>query len=55
MWRMSDYLQIRVLPSQRTQITTLWDLNRPLNIGLRTGFQFLYHNELNEVVTHVAG
>jgi hypothetical protein len=55
MWRMSDYLQIRVLPSQRTQITTLWDLNRPLEVGLRTGFQFLYHNELNEVVTHVAG
>ncbi len=55
MWRMSDYLQIRVMPSRRTQITTLWDLNRPLTVGLRTGFQFLYHNEFNEVVTHVAG
>jgi PAS domain S-box-containing protein len=55
MWRMSDYLQIRVLPNRRTQITTLWDLDRPLSVGLRTGFQFLYHNEFNEVVTHVAG
>jgi PAS domain S-box-containing protein len=55
MWRMSDYLQIRVTPQRRTQITTLWDLNRPLAVGLRTGFQFLYHNEFNEVVTHVAG
>ncbi|MFM8332344.1 MAG: SpoIIE family protein phosphatase [Candidatus Methylumidiphilus sp.] len=55
MWRMSDYLQIRVLPNRRTQITTLWDLNRPLTVGLRTGFQFLYHNEFNEVVTHDAG
>jgi len=55
MWRMSDYLQIRVMPNRRTQITTLWDLNRPLTVGLRTGFQFLYHNEFNEVVTHVAG
>jgi serine phosphatase RsbU (regulator of sigma subunit) len=55
MWRMSDYLQIRVTPNRRTQITTLWDLNRPLAVGLRTGFQFFYHNEFNEVVTHVAG
>ena len=55
MWRMSDYLQIRVVPNRRTQITTLWDLDRPLAVGLRTGFQFLYHNEFNEVVTHDAG
>jgi len=55
MWRMSDYLQIRVTPNRRTQLTTLWDLNRPLTVGLRTGFQFLYHNEFNEVVSHDAG
>lgn len=55
MWRMSDYLQVRVTPHRRTQITTLWDLNRPLQIGLRTGFQFLYHSEYDEVVSHDAG
>lgn len=55
MWRMSDYLQIRVTPHRRTQITTLWDLNRPLQVGLKTGFQFLYHSEFDEVVSHDAG
>jgi PAS domain S-box-containing protein len=55
MWRMSDYLQIRVAPRRQTQITTLWDLNRPLAVGLRTGFQFLYHSEFDEVVTHELG
>ncbi|MDD5033656.1 MAG: SpoIIE family protein phosphatase [Methylococcaceae bacterium] len=54
MWRMSDYLQIRVAPNRSTQITTLWDLNKPLSVGLRTGFQFLYHNEFNEVMIHDA-
>lgn len=55
MWRMSDYLQVRVTPHRRTQITTLWDLNRPLQVGLRTGFQFLYHSEYDEVVSHDVG
>jgi PAS domain S-box-containing protein len=55
MWRMSDYMQIRVTPHKRTQITTLWDLNRPLAVGLRTGFQFLYHSEFDEVVSHDIG
>jgi sigma-B regulation protein RsbU (phosphoserine phosphatase) len=55
MWRMSDYLQVRVTPHRRTQITTLWDLSRPLQIGLKTGFQFLYHSEYDEVVSHDAG
>jgi sigma-B regulation protein RsbU (phosphoserine phosphatase) len=55
MWRMSDYLQVRVTPHHRTQITTLWDLNRPLQVGLKTGFQFLYHSEYDEVVSHDAG
>lgn len=55
MWRMSDYLQVRVTPHRRTQITTLWDLNRPLQIGLKTGFQFLYHSEYDEVVSHDDG
>jgi sigma-B regulation protein RsbU (phosphoserine phosphatase) len=55
MWRMSDYLQVRVTPHRRTQITTLWDINRPLQVGLRTGFQFLYHSEYDEVVRHDVG
>lgn len=55
MWRMSDYLQVRVTPHRRTQITTLWDITRPLEIGLKTGFQFLYHSEFDEVVSHDAG
>ncbi|BBL73467.1 SpoIIE family protein phosphatase [Methylomagnum ishizawai] len=54
MWRMSDYLQVRVTPHRSTQITTLWDLNRSPQIGLRTGFQFLYHSEHDEVVSHDA-
>ncbi|BBA33300.1 PAS domain S-box [Methylocaldum marinum] len=55
MWRMSDYLQVRVTPHRSTQITTLWDLSRPLQVGLKTGFQFLYHSEHDEVVSHDSG
>ncbi len=55
MWRMSDYLQVRVIPHRSTQITTLWDLSRPLQVGLKTGFQFLYHSEHDEVVSHDFG
>ncbi len=54
MWRMSDYLQVRVTPHRSTQITTLWDINRSPRIGLKTGFQFLYHSEYDEVVSHDA-
>ena len=52
MWRISDYLQVRVHPHRKSQVTALWDLTRPLEIGLRSGFQFLYHNEYNETVKH---
>lgn len=55
MWRMSDYLQVRVVPHRRTQITALWDLQRPLQLSLRTGFQFLYHSEYDEVLSHDTG
>jgi len=47
MWRLSHYLQMRVYPHHRTQVTALWDLNRSLNIDLKSGFQFLYHSEYN--------
>jgi sigma-B regulation protein RsbU (phosphoserine phosphatase) len=55
MWRLSDYLQVRVTPHRSTQITTLWDLSRSPQVGLKTGFQFLYHSEFDEVVSHDAG
>lgn len=50
MWRMCDYLQIRVLPNQQTQVTLLWSLKASHDPDTDSGFQFLYHNELNELV-----
>jgi PAS domain S-box-containing protein len=47
MWRLSDYFQIRVYPQQRTQVTTLWDLNRQVNMDTSSGFQFLHHSDLD--------
>jgi PAS domain S-box-containing protein len=45
MWRLSDYLQIRVHPQQRTQVTTLWDINGVIDMNVDSGIQFLYHSE----------
>jgi len=45
MWRLSDYLQIRVHPQQRTQVTTLWDINGIIDMNVDSGVQFLYHSE----------
>jgi len=45
MWRLSDYLQIRVHPQQRTQVTTLWDINGTVDMDVDSGIQFLYHSE----------
>ena len=45
MWRLSDYLQIRVRPQQRTQVTTLWDINGVIDMNVDSGIQFLYHTE----------
>ncbi|MEE9412292.1 MAG: PP2C family protein-serine/threonine phosphatase, partial [Methylococcales bacterium] len=50
MWRLSDYLQVRVHPHKRTQITVLWDLNEQFELNLNTGFQFLNHVEEQEEV-----
>ncbi len=50
MWRMSDYLQIRVHPHRQTQVTVLWDLNKPFEMNANTGFQCLYHSEQEEVM-----
>jgi phosphoserine phosphatase RsbU/P len=51
MWCLSDYLQIRVHPHKRTQITLLWDLSKPFEVNADTGFQFLYHSEHEEVLS----
>ncbi|WP_027158028.1 SpoIIE family protein phosphatase [Methylobacter luteus] len=45
LWRLSDYFQIRILPQQRTQVTTVWDLSSPVNMDTSSGFQFLYHSK----------
>ena len=45
MWRLSDYLQIRVHPQQRTQVTTLWNINGVIDMNVDSGIQFLYHSE----------
>jgi sigma-B regulation protein RsbU (phosphoserine phosphatase) len=45
MWRLSDYLQIRVHPQKRTQVTTLWDINGTVDMSVDSGMQFLYHSE----------
>lgn len=45
MWRLSDYLQIRVRPQQRTQVTTLWDINGTVDMNVDSGVQFIYHSE----------
>ncbi len=51
-WRMSDYLQLRVMPSQQTQVCVFVDLNKPFNDEMDKGFQFLYHTEDQETVAH---
>jgi len=45
MWRLSDYLQIRVHPQKRTQVTTLWNINGVIDMNVDSGIQFLYHSE----------
>jgi hypothetical protein len=45
MWRLSDYLQIRVHPQKRTQVTTLWGIDNPIDMDVDSGIQFIYHTE----------
>jgi PAS domain S-box-containing protein len=45
MWRLSDYLQIRVHPQKRTQVTTLWDIKSTIDMDVDSGVQFIYHSE----------
>lgn len=48
MWRMSDYLQVRVDPQRQTQITLLWSLRQAADPDRDSGFQFLFHHEVAE-------
>ncbi|PWQ97282.1 SpoIIE family protein phosphatase [Leucothrix arctica] len=50
MWRISDYLQVRVLPNSKTQVTLLWSLTQEQDFDSDSGFQFLYHSEFNETI-----
>ena len=49
-WRMSDYLQLRVFPNQQTQVTAFVDFKHPFDPEEDKSFQFLYHSELHEAV-----
>ena len=53
MWFLSDYLQVRVRPHLKTQVTALWDLNHPpVEASLNSGFQFLHHSEYDEAISY---
>jgi len=52
MWRMADYLQIRVLPNLQTQVSVFLDLNNHNDDEVDKGFQFLYHAEITEALSH---
>ena len=49
-WRLSDYLQVRVLPHRQTQVCAFLDLNNFFDAEIENGFQFLYHTEVHETV-----
>jgi len=51
-WRLSDYLQLRVFPHQQTQVCVFLDLNNPADPEADKSYQFLYHTELYEAVNH---
>jgi hypothetical protein len=52
MWRMSDYLQIRVIPRHKTEVSAFFDLATPFDEERDSGFQFFFHHEIHEVVSH---
>ena len=51
-WRMSDYMQLRVLPNQQTQVCVFMDFKHHFDPETDKGFQFLYHSELYEAVNY---
>ncbi|MDP2903794.1 MAG: SpoIIE family protein phosphatase [Methylovulum sp.] len=51
-WRMSDYLQLRVFPNQQTQVCAFMDFKTHFDPEADKGFQFLYHSELYEAINN---
>jgi len=51
-WRMSDYLQLRVFPNQQTQVCAFMDFKNHFDPETDKGFQFLYHSELYEAIDY---
>jgi serine phosphatase RsbU (regulator of sigma subunit) len=51
-WRMSDYLQLRVFPNQQTQVCAFMDLKNHFDPEADKSFQFFYHSELYEATNH---
>jgi hypothetical protein len=51
-WRMADYLQVRVFPHRHTQVCAFLDLKSPFDPESDKSFQFLYHTELHEIANH---
>lgn len=51
-WRMSDYLQIRVEPNRKTQVSLFLDMATASNEDIDKGFQFFYHTEIQEALAH---
>ncbi len=49
-WRLSDYLQLRVIPNRQTQVCAFLDLANTFDPEADKGFQFLYHTELIEAI-----
>lgn len=49
-WRLSDYLQLRVQPYHQTQVCAFLDLNNNFDAEVEKAFQFLYHTEVHETV-----
>jgi hypothetical protein len=52
-WRLADYLQVRVQPARQTQVCVFIDLNQAFDTESEKGFQFLYHTEVHETVNYL--
>lgn len=48
LWRLADYLQIRVVPGRESRLTAFVNLDRLPTDDRYPSFQFLYHNDIHE-------
>ncbi|MHB0888699.1 PP2C family protein-serine/threonine phosphatase [Acidithiobacillus sp.] len=48
LWRLADYLQIRVVPGRESRLTVFVNLDRLPTDDRYPSFQFLYHNDIHE-------